>query len=420
MTIKRLLTGAIKIITLSFISLTFVNNAFATETITTSVGVKPSLTLTMPTTTLNLSLDPSSTTFGYKDLPISVGTNNETGYKLTISTNNDDTNLVNTADSKTVIETLPPSSPTTAGYTDSDFVANKWGYKNGLSNNYFPFNSGDIVLENTGPVNDDNTTLRFATKIDYMQPEGTYSTTFNFSLVANPLTPTIQNIAPTRCTSTPLTVLDIRDNQEYIIQRLADGNCWMMTNLNLGAVPLVTDLTSANSNFSGMISASDVATWKKTTAIGNGLTPELVSVAGIDSTSQTSYGVLYNYCAATAMTTFYCENGRITGDSTEDLCPAGWRLPSANDGTNLYAQSEYNTVAELVAPISSGGFAFALAGQLFQSVSGTGTYGQFWESDMVDNTAVDTFQVSRPNTVRPYARTYPYMGYSVRCILKQP
>ena len=87
----------------------------------------------MPTTALNLSLDPSSTTFGYKDLPISVGTNNETGYKLTISTNNDDTNLVNTADSNTVIETLPPSSPTTAGYTDSDFVANKWGYKNGHS-----------------------------------------------------------------------------------------------------------------------------------------------------------------------------------------------------------------------------------------------------------------------------------------------
>ena len=377
----------------------------------------------MPTTALNLSLDPSSTTFGYKDLPISVGTNNETGFTMTVSTANDNTNLVNTADSNTVIETLPPSSPTTTGYTDADFIVNKWGYKNGLSNNYFPFQSGATVLENDTQTNEKSTTLRFATKIDYMQPEGTYSTTFNFSLVANPVVQYIQNLNPSLCTTTPLTVVDSRDDQEYIVQRLTDGNCWMMTNLNLGITDLATDLTPGNTNIVTTVPAATFNGWRKTAGTATYTAGEFISILGTDPVSQTPYGTLYNYYATSAGT---ISGSSVSTNSPYDICPAGWRLPiggpnGKGEFQTLYEQPEYNTIAKLRAPIADGGAAFALTGY-FQNGAPEykdGNYAHYWSSTRVNNTEYYDLWLgtssSHFSTTNPNVRTY---GFTIRCILK--
>ena len=85
-----------------------------------------------------------------------------------------------------------------SNYTDTNFsnctssdtnCMNKWGYKNGLaSSNYLPFTSpASPILSNTTATNGDTTTLRFAAKIDYNQPAGTYNTELIFTATANPI-----------------------------------------------------------------------------------------------------------------------------------------------------------------------------------------------------------------------------------------
>ena len=254
---------------------------------------------------------------------------------MTISTTGDITDLVNTADSNVKIETLPAQ---TGGYTDTDFVVNKWGYKNGLSNNYFPFQSGATVLENDTSTNEKSTTLRFATKIDYMQQEGTYSTTFNFSLVANPIVTYMQDLNPTLCTTTPTTVVDKRDDEEYLIQRLADGNCWLLDNLRLDLTDAAVQskLTSATTNATD----ANLASLKNNVSgsfVLNSTAPYID--AAIKDTIVNHYGsgsgktgVYYNYCAATAGS--YCNS--YNTDATEDICPRGWRLPTSGTSSGEY------------------------------------------------------------------------------------
>ena len=396
MRIKRLLTGVIKIITLSFVSLTFVNGLVsASENITTSVGVQSSLTLTMPTTALSLNLDPSSTTFGYKDLPISVGTNNETGFTMTVSTANDNTNLVNTADSNTVIETLPPSSPTTTGYTDADFIVNKWGYKNGLSNNYFPFQSGATVLENDTPTNEKSTTLRFATKIDYMQPEGTYSTTFNFSLVANPVVQYMQDITPAICESLAFadnyTVVDKRDDKEYTA-RWINGSCWMTQNLRFIGSPtdptgtMTIDPSSTN---------TDVA---KTISYTDSLSPNTYDDAKLRDSNNTTTGVWYNYALASAMTIRGSSN---SNPQVYDICPSGWRIPTQTEVQTLFGHSSE------FGPITGGRY----YGGAYQDASG----GYWWTSTATSTTYRDyIYYESSTLADRGGAR---YASQWLRCVL---
>ena len=95
------------------------------------------------------------------------------------------------------------------------------------------------------------------------------STTYTIGSTAATLTanasfngPYIQNLDTADCTSTPMTTYDIRDMHPYIVQRLADGNCWMMENLDLGRTTLTTDLTSANTNLATTITAETFNGWK--------------------------------------------------------------------------------------------------------------------------------------------------------------
>ena len=85
-----------------------------------------------------------------------------------------------------------------SSYTDANFFncldtdtncMNKWGYKNGLSStNYLPFASpASPILSNTTATNGDTTTLRFAAKINYNQPAGTYDNELIFTATANPI-----------------------------------------------------------------------------------------------------------------------------------------------------------------------------------------------------------------------------------------
>ena len=396
------------------------------------MNVAPSLKLTIPSSSIVLNLNPPTKTFDSEDFTVEVGTNNQTGYTLTLSTPNDDTFLNRDSSSDGVSAKLYTLDSGT--YTETTFTPDKWGYSinsntaipSTITSGFVPFQSGNTLMESSTAVNHDETELTFAAKIDYLQPAGSYATDLIFNLVANPLVDYMQDLDPTLCTTTPMTAVDNRDGQEYTIQKLADGNCWMMTNLNLGAVELTKDLTSKNTNLAATITASDFNGWKKTTNTANVNAGEFIPVNGTDSTSQTPYGTLYNYYAASAGTISGSSN---TSDAIYDICPSGWRMPTGGangEFQNLYNQSAYNTLAKMRAPISSGGAALAMNGCALNSgPEGVGNlYANYWASTYGNGGAgyMNALNVNingGSNHIAPAATYVRGYGFGIRCVLKQ-
>ena len=235
----------------------------------------------------------------------------------------------------------------------------------------------------------------------------------------------MQNLASSSCTTTAALATDNRDSQVYTIQRLADGNCWMMTNLNLGATDLTTDLTSANTNLSSTVSAATFNGWKKSSGTATYTAAEYIPLTasntqnGLDTdpTSGTAYGTLYNYCAASAGTICTTSN---SSNASSDLCPAGWRLPTGNTGgefATLYANASYNTLAKMRASVANGGAAFALAGIFAnRTPENQGSHGYYWSSTRFNNADI-YYLYLYTSYINPSDHANLNLGFSIRCIL---
>ena len=139
---------------------------------------------------------------------------------------------------------------------------------------------------------------------------------------------------------------DTRDGNTYAVAKYADGKCWMMENLRLdfsdSNVVINNDNTnkptdsfmtavnnhpaSSNSFCNGSSRACVDRVLYNTNNINRNLTPSYDD--NNSSSSWYSYGVYYNYYSATA------GNGgfdvTMSGVTVSgDICPAGWRLPTA-------------------------------------------------------------------------------------------
>lgn len=232
--------------------------------------------------------------------------------------------------------------------------------------------------------------------------------------------PSIQNYPSASCTTAVSQAKDNRDDHVYTIKRLADGNCWMMENLDLGRTTLTTDLTSSNTNLSTTVTASTFNSWKTTSGSSKYNAGEFITVNGSDYTSNNPYGTLYNYYAASA--------GTISGDvnynnASYDICPAGWRLPTGGSGgefETLY--SHYNSYALMTASAANGGAAFAAAGRFWDGTNVLdGSNGYYWASSRSTDTDMYYLMFFGYNTtIFPNSADHRYLGFSIRCVLKEP
>ncbi len=448
-----------------------------------TVQVRPSLNITLSSSTVSLLLNPSTTPFGKADLNVSVGTNNFSGYKLYI--NATDNKLVNTAYSDpTYIETLSSST------TESAFPANSWGYRiSSLSsgnandadtsiedftgNNFYPFTpstttSGTLINSSTTATNDSNVTLTFGSKVNYEKPSGLYSLDFNFKALPIVTTNNIQNLDPTLCTSDPTIVTDNRDGQAYTIARLpwkqfdeggnliAEGtNCWMLDNLRLDLTdPAVqARLSNQNTNASnetlgylingGGSSPYSVSGVSKDWSLSNLFANPVVAVSGEkdgggtwtrndvvdvrygDGSGKT--GAFYNLCAASAGS--YCYRWNTgTGDVQYDICPASWRLPTGGvDGEyqtlcNAYKGSECTSPDGTSGAISMrDALSIPYSGYIMNSL----LYYQdarvyFWTSTYNSPNYVYLLHANEHSYVYPQLAYDRRLGFSVRCVLTEP
>ena len=116
-------------------------------------------------------------------------------------------------------------------------------------------------------------------------------------------------------TENPFTVYDRRDGNDYTIRYIA-GACWMTQNLRITGI--------VNSQFSNFSTHDNVDVCTNDLTIGGSYDEPRCHDSG-----NTEKGVWYNFPAASASSIIGYNNATL---ATEDICPAGWHLPSFNTG----------------------------------------------------------------------------------------
>ena len=190
-----------------------------------------------------------------------------------------------------------------------------------------------------------------------------------------------------QASSSNVTVVDSRDNNSYTV-RYINGNCWMTENLRLSGG---RTLTSADSNVASSWS------FPSTELAGNSY-----SYTAPQSTisSNTSYGGYYNFCAASAGTNCSRSN---SSNTTYDICPKGWRLPTNSE------QSSITSYSSAFSPVYSGRYYNG-------SLSNTGSYGYWWSSTAYDNDSCVQYSLYYSSGILYSSYNVKPNGFSVRCV----
>jgi len=161
-----------------------------------------------------------------------------------------------------------------------------------------------------------------------------------------PLPTTMQAFSPANCQSlTTFTgsnasaVISLKDGRGgitrmYDVAKLADGNCWMLTNLKLGSATSSITLRATDSDVdSGFV----LPPLSAPAIIDYDLPQVLGPIPGDTGSGSTNYGYLYNFAAATAgESRESLPEG--AGDAPHSICPRGWTLPSGGMGEGDFAR----------------------------------------------------------------------------------
>ena len=255
------------------------------------------------------------------------------------------------------------------------------------------------------------------------------------------------------------TLYDKRDETPYIVGKLADNNYWMLENLSLDLVAVSLDdlkgtAGSPNTNasdttlghlkngggsspytgtavaYAGSSNAYDtpqvavsgncnnvycVNDPESGKWISDSVTQETIN--GKTSIAQGKIGAYYNYCAASAGSYCYA-SGSGTGNATEDICPAGWRLPTGNSSGEfnaLYSQYSSGSPSQIAAFQTA--LHTPLSGRFYSGKAYyQGYYGYFWSSTFGNGDSMYRLNVDS-SFVNPFGSDRRDYSYSVRCIL---
>ncbi len=226
----------------------------------------------------------------------------------------------------------------------------------------------------------------------------------------------IQTVTSANCPTSEIRAVDARDSHTYWVQKLADGKCWMLTNLAYagGGTNTYGDTKSiANGGGSG---------YSNTTAyyyIPTGSNPTTEPTPPSTSTTGTGqYGYLYNFCAANGVQT---GNGACSGsdstavDTTVSICPAGWRLPT--NSSNEFAT--LNTAINGGLTSTDNGLRSTwlaqYSGYWYSGFGAQGSQSYYWSSTQSGTgSAYGLYFYS--TSVNTSANSNKFTGYAVRCI----
>ena len=262
----------------------------------------------------------------------------------------------------------------------------------------------------------------------------------------------MQDMTFSECTTTPMTVYDKRDMQAYTIAKLADGKCWMVSNLNLAGGTVLSsdksDVPSAN-----YYTLPDSTTISSGTSVPSDQfssdTTAYVFNTGNNTTtcnSSTPCNSYYSWLAATAGGKDGSGNAVSTSgyNAAYSICPKGWRLPTSTTTSNASATTSpnwktgdwYALATAYGANLESNYYEnaatfynnagpgttpnFLLAGYyLSGSFNSGGSRGLYWSSTARSSTNAYLmyFNSGYVDSANNYFRRY---GSSVRCVKEDP
>ena len=426
-----------------------------------------------------------ATTTATADLTIT--TTDSAGYSLYLYSSDGDNSLRPKISSLANISTINATAGD-VGLTLSSLEPNTWGYNLGTSapDDNITYtavptnNSTPIQTKNTSDTNsaNDTYTLSFGAKVDTTIASGAYSDTLTIAVVANPplvadmtSLSTMQEMTPEVCEATEVGTVarltDARDQKQYWVTKLADGNCWMTQNLDLDlthGTPLTPDDSDVSSSWDpprtteqpGTITSADTYTDTYSWDLGmyvksdpdgysnycdgvKGLSDADCTSAGwtnvssmtpmedgnaTDVISGSTYnahylvGNLYQWNAATAGT-----GGTITSaEATDSICPKGWQLPTSNNSNSGSFQALMNaySIGNDSTKITQSPLYFNPSGYVYSgSLRFAGNLGYYWSSTAYSSTSRAYYLAFLSGLVNPSGYVSRYFGQSVRCLASQ-
>ena len=261
-------------------------------------------------------------------------------------------------------------------------------------------------------------------------------------------------------------LVDTRDGTVYHVGKLADDRCWLLDNLALDAVAAKDNLSTTNTNASQAAIdnfkvdsgtapqdgwATTAVSYETSSSVYNqpriNITSKDVLPTAHDGTDEPlkdevvngnwKVGVYYNYCAASIGTYCYTSGSGVDTDATSaidvknDICPAGWRMPTggviSSTGTTV-GGGEYQDLVKAItgstSPVTNEpnytNFRKALNlalsgffGNRSPIVQGSGAY--VWSSTFYGGYDMYSLLVGT-STVNPQVSSPRYYGQSVRCV----
>jgi len=253
------------------------------------------------------------------------------------------------------------------------------------------------------------------------------------------------------CTGTTIgdtaTLTDSRDGTSYTVGKLADGKCWMLDNLalDLTSSTVLNAMSESNTNASnttlGYLKGTSTGTTSDqyaTAAVSNwtssySYSAPLVNMASKDviPTDATStaggykVGGYYNYCAASAGSYCYGDGtseGTSSGNATEDICPAGWRMPTGSTSgefsalaNTIYGSTGSTSDATAYANYRSA-LHLPLSGYFYNgSPFNQGSIGYWWSSTRNDTYNMYSLSVNT-SAISPASYDNRRSGRSLRCM----
>ena len=289
----------------------------------------------------------------------------------------------------------------------------------------------------------------------------------------------MQDMTPELCASAPegdtARLTDHRDNKQYWVAKLADGNCWMTQNLDLDLngrtlTPSDSDVSSSwtfggswyNSAAEGSTSYSAIQGWDlgeyvKTSPTATtsctsysdlsacssrftsvaGMTPYTEAVnegkapadnVAVDGSNYDAHYLVGNYYSWPAATAGSGNNVSSSGDATDSICPANWRLPLSSStynetpGSFYYLLNQYSLTSSPTSGnnnITTSPLYFVRSGCVsprISRLSSAGSYGYYWSGwANSSNNAYELYFNS--SNVDPSGSNYSrFFGFSVRCV----
>ncbi|MBR3138616.1 hypothetical protein IKG38_01195 [Candidatus Saccharibacteria bacterium] len=239
------------------------------------------------------------------------------------------------------------------------------------------------------------------------------------------------------------TAKDYRDGNEYTVARLADGKVWMVDNLKLDLVSVpyekLVGATNAESQTlyylkngtgpsgeTGQYATMGVKNGDSGNWVNSYDTPyiftqnkDVIPGPMANANGSLTSGIIYNHCAASAGSYCYPLGYGSVVNTTEDICPAGWRMPTGGATGDFGAL--YTAYSSNVDNFRNNA-GLVLSGYMG---SGTGitnvnTGGYYWTSSLLSDTAKRKAMYVYQGSVNftDGSSDNRYWGYAVRCVKK--